>query len=86
MKKIKLIRPIKDVTGENELNEVSIKEENEITAYDLYDVEFDSGGKIKFGTMAPAIANMCNLTEGQVATMSPKDFAKLSAEVGKYIE
>ena len=86
MKKIKLIRAIKDAAGIEDINEINIKEENEITAYDLYDVEFDSGGKIKFGTMAPAIANMCNLTEAQVASMSPKDFAQLSAEVGKYIE
>lgn len=86
MKEITLIRPIKDAAGEAELKTIKAKEENELTAYDFYDVEFDASGKMKLGNMASAIANVCNLTEGQVASMHPKDFIMLSAEVGKFIE
>ncbi len=85
MEKFKLKRPIKDAMGKNDISEVSIKSEDELTAYDFYNVSFGSNGDVKIGAMAEAIANVCSLTSEQVALMHPRDYLGLSEIVGKYI-
>jgi len=85
MKEIQLTRPIKNLTGDGELTSIKMKDESEMDAYDFYDVCFGSDGKVSIGAMSPAIANLCNLTSEQVASLHIKDFMKLSADLGKYI-
>lgn len=84
-KSIKLIRAITSMDGKDKLNEVIVKDADKITAYDFFDVEFSSTGTVKLGSMASAVANLCNLTDTQVAEMHPKDYIMLTGEVGKYI-
>ena len=79
------MRPIKDAAGEKEISEITIKDENEISACDFYNISFDGDGKSSLGSYADAIANLAGLTDLQVASMHPKDYVALSAEVGKYI-
>ena len=85
MKKIVLTRSIKNAAGTEDILEINMKEESEMNAYDFYDVEFGADGKVALGAMAPAIANLCNLTSEQVSNLHIKDFMSLSADVGKYI-
>lgn len=84
-KKIKLIRPIKDAKGENDITEITMKPEDQMSAHDFYDVQFDVNGGTTLGSTAPAIANLCGLTSAQVANLHPKDYLMLSLDVGKYI-
>lgn len=85
-KKFKLQRPIKNAAETGEINEVSIKDEKDISASDFYDVSFSPDGSSNLGAMAETIANLTGLTSGQVASLHIKDYVKVSAEVGKYIE
>ena len=85
-KKIKLQRPIQNAAETGEINEVEIKDEKDISASDFYDVSFSPDGSSNLGAMADTIANLTGLTSGQVAALHVKDYIKLSAEVGKYID
>jgi len=85
-KKFKLKRPIEDASGKGELTEIEIKDEKDISASDFYDVSFNADGSSKLGAMADTIANLCGLTDSQVASLHVKDYVAISAEVGKYIE
>lgn len=85
MEKIKLKRPIKTVKGDEEIKEVTIKDEKDMCAADFYDVKFSSDGTVALGDMKSAICNLCGLTEEQVASLHPKDYIGISGEVGKYI-
>ena len=85
MAKIKLQRAIKDPSGENDVNEVTVKDEAKITASDFYDISFNPDGSSTLGSYANTIANLTGLTELQVDSLHPKDYIKLSGEVGKYI-
>lgn len=84
--KIKLKRPIKSIKDDSEISEVTIKDEKEITAYDIYSVTFKQDGTTELGSYAGAIASLCNLTESEVASLHPKDYITLSGEVGKFLE
>lgn len=84
-KKIKLIRSIRNAADTDDVKEISMKDETEMSASDFYDVVLSSDGKIALGDMESAICNLCGLTSEQVASMSPKDYIMLSGEVGKYI-
>jgi len=84
--KFKLKRSIQNAAGTEEINEVSIKDEKDISASDFYDVSFNPDGSSNLGAMADTIANLTGLTNEQVASLHVKDYIKLSAEVGKYIE
>jgi len=81
MKQYKLNRPIKDVSGENDIDEITVKEEDDLNASDFYAVVANPSGE----NLAETVANMCGLTSMQVASMSPKDYVHLSNEVGKYV-
>ncbi len=85
MKKIKLIRSIKDVTGKEDIKEISMKEEAEMCASDFYDVVMSSDGSMLVKDFEPAICNLCGLTSSQVAQMHIKDYMMLAGGVGKYI-
>ena len=85
-KKFKLQRPIQNAAETGEINEVSIKDEKDISASDFYDVSFSPDGSSNLGAMAETIANLTGLTSGQVAALHVKDYVKLSAELGKYID
>lgn len=85
MKKIKLIRPIKDAKGENDITEISIKDEKDITAYDYMNYKISNDGTTELGAMVGSICNLCGLTEEQVLSMAPKDYMHIYAEVGKHL-
>lgn len=82
MKKYTLKRPIKDVSGEKEITEVQMKEEEDFNASDFFEVVALPSGE----NLADLVANMCALTSLQVASMSPKDYIHLAGEAGKYVE
>lgn len=86
MKKIKLIRPIKDAAGVNDITEITIKDEDKISASDFYDVEMptNENASIPLKAFEPVICNLCGLTSAQVAQMHVKDYMGLTGEVGKY--
>lgn len=84
--KIKLQRSIPNAAETGDIDEVEIKDEKDISASDFYDVSFNPDGSSNLGAMAETIANLTGLTSGQVAALHVKDYIKLSAEVGKYID
>lgn len=77
-----LKRAIKDVSGENEIKEVQVKEEADLNASDFYEVLAYPTGE----NLADAVANVCGLTSMQVASMSIKDYRVLAGKVGKFLE
>ena len=85
MKKIKLIRAVKTADGSSEIKEVSMKEDDDMSASDFYDVVMSADGRIAIGDMESAVCNLCGLTSSQVASMHIKDYLALSGEVGKHI-
>lgn len=85
MKKIILIRTIRNAADTEDVKEINMKEEAEMTASDFYDVSMSTNDKVEIGSFEPAICNLCGLTSSQVASMHPKDYMMLSAEVGKYL-
>lgn len=84
--KFKLKRPIKDASGEKDIDTVEMKDEKDISASDFYSFEIRTDGKTELGGMADPISNLFGLTDEQVASLDIKDFVALSAEVGKFIE
>ncbi len=86
MNKLTLKRAIRNAADTEDVNEVSIKDEKDISASDFYDVSFNPDGSSNLGAMADTIANLTGLTSWQVASLHVKDYIKLSSEVGKFIE
>ena len=84
--KFKLKRPIQNAAQDGEVNEVTCKDEKDISASDFYDVSFNADGSTQLGSMADTIANLFGLTSNQVALLHIKDYITLSGEVGKYLE
>ena len=84
--KFKLKRHIRNAADTDDVTEVKVKDEKDISASDFYDVSFNPDGSSNLGAMAETIANLTGLTSSQVASLHVKDYIKLSAEVGKYIE
>lgn len=84
--KFKLTRAIISADGAHDVNEVNIKDSKDVTAYDFFGMKISADGTSGLGAMADPIANLTGLTEEQVASLSPKDFLTLSAEVGKFLE
>jgi len=88
MKDFKLKRSIFD-TQENEIKVLKIKDEDEVSAVDFFDmtVDVDELGNVKnsMGSMVEPIANICGITTSQVKSLHPSDYIKLSAVVGKYL-
>ena len=85
-KKFKLKRAIRNPADTEDIMEVSIKDEKDISASDFYEVSFSPDGSSHLGATAETVANLTGLTSGQVASLHIKDYIKLSAEVGKFIE
>ena len=85
MGKFKLAKPIRNAADNADISELDIKEEDDFTASDFYDVEIPTDGKVTMGMFAPGSANRTGLTESQVASLNLKDYAKLSEIVGKHI-
>ncbi len=79
---LKLKRPILSANGKDEINEITRKKDDDISATDFLDMDLTS----KLGSQLPIICNLYNLTEKQVGSLHPKDFMLLVAEVGKFIE
>lgn len=86
VKKIKLKRPISNITGDGEINEVTIKDEKDVSASDFYDMEMSADGKTNLGSMSGVVANLLGLTESQVAEMKPSDYIKIMGEISSFLE
>lgn len=84
-KKFDLKRPIRNAADTEDVTEVTVKDEKDISACDFYDVSFSADGSSNLGSMASTIANLTGLTESQVASLHVKDYIVLSGEVGLYI-
>ena len=84
-KKFKLTRHIRNAADNADISELEIKDEDDFTASDFYDVEIPTDGKVTMGMFAPGIANITGITESQVASLCLKDYAILSEIVGKHI-
>jgi len=79
---LKLKRPILSANGKDEINEITRKKDEDISAVDFLDMDLTS----KLSSQLPIICNLYNLTEKQVGSLHPKDFMILVSEVGKFIE
>lgn len=81
----KLKRPIMDIKGENEIHEVRIKKEEEISAFDFLEMEVSTDGKMRLKDFLSAIASTTELTENQVKSMHPADYTALMGIVGNFL-
>lgn len=79
--KFKLKRPIKSVDGKKEIQEITAKDENDLSADDLLEViALPTGRNLK-----DAICNITALTEDQIGSLHPSDYNKLATYVGKFL-
>ena len=49
-------------------------------------MEISTDGKANMGSMSGVVANLCGLTESQVAELHIKDYIALTAEVSSFLE
>ena len=86
MSKIKLSRPIRNAADTSDIDEITIKDENEVSASDFYSLEISTDGKMNLGTMAGVVADLTGLTDEQVASLKPKDYMAIMGEVTSFLE
>lgn len=82
----KLQRPIRNAADTEDIDKITMKDEKDISACDFYGVSFGQDGKTQLGLMAETIANLCGITESQVASLHIKDYLKISGEVSNFLE
>ena len=85
-KKFKLKRLIRNAADTEDITEVTVKDEKDVSASDFYDMEVSTDGKMKMGSMSVVIANLTGLTESQVAELHIKDYMILTEEVSSFLE
>ena len=86
MSKIKLTRPIRNAADTDDINEITIKDENDVSASDFYNLEISTDGKMNLGSMAGVVADLTGLTDEQVASLKPKDYMLIMGEVTSFLE
>lgn len=79
MKKFKLKKPIKSDSGEI-LNELDLKEEEDVTGVELFDV-VDAESK----SQKDVIAYLTGLSTKEIYQIKPRDYAVLLEHVGKIL-
>jgi len=85
-KKIKLSRSIRNVADTEDIKEISIKDDKDVSACDFYEMEVSTDGKMNIGSMAGVIANLTGLTDEQVASLKPKDYMEVMGEASSFLE
>ena len=83
---IKLKRPIRDAADKEDLLEVTLKDENDVSASDFYNMEVSTDGKMNMGSLSGVVANLTGLTESQVAELHIKDYMILTEKVSSFLE
>lgn len=86
MSKIKLSRPIRNAADTENIEEITIKDEKDVSASDFYNLEISTDGKMNLGTMAGVVADLTGLTDEQVASLKPKDYMAIMGEVTSFLE
>jgi hypothetical protein len=84
--RFKLQRPIRNAADTEDINEVTMKDEDSVSASDFYNIEIPTGDEIRFGQMASLIGDLCGLTDSQVASLHIKDYLKLNEVAASFLE
>lgn len=86
MREIKLRRSINSAREDATIDTIKIKDNEDFSAADFYEMKVSSDGTMKLGDMAGTAATIAGLTERQVADLHPKDFMELVSIAGKFLE